>query len=93
MCNDAIVFSNKPKAVTLEAGDSHYICQCGRSKDGVFCDGSHEKSKCIDHCLPKKITVEKTKSYHICLCKASKNFPFCDGTHSLYSEEDIGKKR
>ncbi len=88
MCKDAIVFSNKPKGVTLEAGIEYSICACGRSKDGVFCDGSHEGTTC----LPKKVTVEKTKQYHICMCKTSSNFPFCDGTHSIYSDEDIKER-
>ena len=87
MCKDAIVFNNKPKGVTLEAGKEYYICACGRSKEGVFCDGSHESTSCT----PKKITVEKTKPYHICMCKSSKNFPFCDGTHSIYTDSDVSK--
>ncbi|MDQ1263530.1 MAG: iron-sulfur protein 3 [Campylobacterota bacterium] len=87
MCNEAIVFSNKPEGVVLEAGREYYICACGRSKDGIFCDGSHK----VTSCVPKKVVVEKTKPYLICLCKASKNFPFCDGTHSQYADTDIGK--
>ena len=87
MCNDAIVFRNKPKGVTLEVGVEYFICACGRSQDGIFCDGSHEGTKC----LPKVVRVEKTKPYHLCLCKTSNNFPFCDGTHSIYSDADIGK--
>jgi len=87
MCNNAIVFANHPKGVTLEAGDKYYVCACGRSKDGVFCDGSHKGSGCS----PKEVVVEKTKAYHVCLCKSSKNFPFCDGTHSYYADEDVGK--
>ncbi|MCW8895054.1 MAG: CDGSH iron-sulfur domain-containing protein [Sulfurimonas sp.] len=87
MCKDAIVFNNKPKGVTLEAGTTYFICSCGKSKDGIFCDGSHEGSEC----LPKKVTVEKTKPYQICMCKTSKNFPFCDGTHSFYTDDDVGK--
>jgi CDGSH-type Zn-finger protein len=88
MCENAIVFMNKPKGVTLEANKEYYICQCGRSEDGIFCDGSHEGSGYE----PKKTVVEKTKPYLICRCKASKNFPFCDGVHSYYSDEQIGKK-
>jgi CDGSH-type Zn-finger protein len=88
MCKDAVVFNNKPKGVTLEAGVEYHICSCGKSEDGIFCDGSHKGTGCT----PKVITPEKTKPYHICRCKASKNFPFCDGTHSFYSEDDIGKK-
>lgn len=87
MCKDAIVFRNSPEGVTLEAGVTYMICTCGRSKEGVFCDGSHENTEC----LPKEVTVEKTKQYHICMCKTSGNFPFCDGTHSIYSDSEIGK--
>ncbi|MBU0721678.1 CDGSH iron-sulfur domain-containing protein [bacterium] len=87
MCKDAIVFRNKPKGVTLEAGVEYFICACGRSKEGVFCDGSHEGTSCT----PKKVSVPKSKPYLICLCKSSENFPFCDGTHSMYRDEDIGK--
>lgn len=86
MCKDAIVFNNKPKGITLEAGVEYFICACGRSKDGTFCDGSHEGTGCS----PKKTVVEKTKPYQICLCKSSKNFPFCDGTHSMYYDNEIG---
>lgn len=87
MCKDAIVFHNKPKGVTLEAGVEYFICSCGRSKDGIFCDGSHKGTEC----LPKKVIVEKTKPYLVCLCKSSKNFPFCDGTHSTYGDDEVGK--
>ena len=88
MCNDALVFSNKPKGVQLEADKSYYFCMCGRSADGLFCDGSHKGSGCE----PKAFTVEKSKSYHLCRCKSSKNLPFCDGTHSIYSDDDVGSK-
>lgn len=87
MCKDAIVFSNKPQGEKLEAGVEYFICACGRSKTGVFCDGSHK----VTQCLPKAVTVPKTKPYLICLCKTSSNFPFCDGTHSMYSDDEIGK--
>lgn len=87
MCKDAIVFNNKPKGIKLEAGVEYFICTCGRSKDGIFCDGSHEGTEC----LPKSLTVEKTKPYLMCLCKSSSFFPFCDGTHSFYSDEEVKK--
>ena len=29
----------------LPAGDSIYVCQCGLSKNGVFCDGSHTATR------------------------------------------------
>lgn len=50
MCKDAVVFSNKPKGVTLDAWIPYYICTCGKSEGGVFCDGKHEGSGC----MPKK---------------------------------------
>lgn len=87
MCKDAIVFNNKPKGLTLEAGVEYFVCSCGRSEDGVFCDGSHDGTQC----LPKKVVVEKTKPYQICMCKTSKNFPFCDGSHSFYADNNVGK--
>lgn len=87
MCKDAIVFHNKPKGVKLEAGVEYHVCACGRSADGIFCDGSHEGTEC----LPKTLIVEKTKPYLICLCKSSRNFPFCDGIHSYYADVDVKK--
>ncbi len=87
MCKDAIVFDNKPKGVALDAWIPYYICTCGRSENGVFCDAKHDGTSC----LPQKVIVEKSKQYHICMCKTSKNFPFCDGTHSLYSDDEVGK--
>lgn len=87
MCNDALVFNNKPKAIELEAGKKYLMCSCGKAAEGVFCDGSHKGTEC----KPKPVTVEKTKQYHICMCKSSDNFPFCDGTHSRYSDEEVAK--
>lgn len=87
MCKDAVVFNNKPKATLLEADKEYFICACGRSEDGVFCDGSHEGTTCE----PIKTVVQKTKQYHVCMCKTSANFPFCDGTHSIYSDDEIKK--
>lgn len=87
MCNDALVFDNKPSKVELEAHKEYYICACGRSKNGVFCDGSHK----VTSCTPFKVQVQESRGYFICMCKASRNFPFCDGTHKQYSNDDIGK--
>lgn len=86
MCKDAIVFFNKPEGVELVAGETYYFCMCGRSANGIFCDGSHEGTSCE----PKAFSVEKTKAYHLCRCKSSNNLPFCDGTHSIYSDDDVG---
>jgi len=88
MCKDALVFFNKPEGAQLEAGKTYYFCMCGRSANGLFCDGSHKGTSCE----PKEFTVEKSKAYHLCRCKSSQNLPFCDGTHSIYSDDDVGKQ-
>jgi len=87
MCSDALVRDIKPAKVELEGGKEYFICACGRSKDGIFCDGSHEGT----NCTPLKVQVQESKAYFICMCKTSAGFPFCDGTHKKYSAEDIGK--
>jgi CDGSH-type Zn-finger protein len=86
MCKDAIVFFNKPQGVELEAGKTYRFCMCGRSKDGLFCDDSHQGTSCE----PKEFTVEKTKDYQLCRCKSSDNLPFCSGNHSYYADSDVG---
>ena len=88
MCDNAIVFSNRPQGVALEAGKTYHFCMCGRSKEGLFCDGSHKGTGCE----PKTFTVEKSRDYHLCRCKSSRNLPFCDGTHSNYTTAEVGER-
>ncbi|MDA3947511.1 MAG: CDGSH iron-sulfur domain-containing protein [Helicobacteraceae bacterium] len=88
MCKDAIVFFNKPEGVELVAGETYQFCMCGRSADGLFCDGSHEGTGCE----PKAFSVEKSKAYQLCRCKSSDNLPFCNGNHSYYADSAVGKK-
>ncbi len=83
MCNDCLVFAASPAKVELQESKSYFICACGRSKDGVFCDGSHKGTDC----LPFKFTPPQSKSYMICRCKASASFPLCDGTHSKLKDQ------
>eukprot|EP00035_Acanthoeca_spectabilis_P037796 m.47463 g.47463 ORF g.47463 m.47463 type:complete len:140 (+) comp8866_c0_seq1:48-467(+) len=72
-----IVRDNKPVTVALEAGKTYYWCQCGRSKNGPFCDGSHKGTGF----KPKKFVAEKTETRQLCMCKHSEKAPFCDGSH------------
>ena len=67
-----------PVKVNLEAGQTYHYCTCGRSADGVLCDGSHKGTGFT----PMAFSVEKRGEYHLCLCKKSKNKPFCDGSHA-----------
>ena len=65
-------------AVLLEANKEYYYCTCGKSADGIFCNGAHKGTEFT----PKVFTVTETKEYHLCGCKKTKNAPFCDGSHS-----------
>ena len=65
-------------AIKLEAGKKYYYCTCGKSNDGVFCNGSHKGTTFT----PKEFTVNETKEYGLCGCKKTANAPFCDGSHA-----------
>ncbi len=71
------IFAKEPKMMELEAGQ-YYWCACGRSKDGVFCDGSHEGTGIA----PEAFEIKQKQTVAICLCKHTKNPPFCDGSHA-----------
>jgi len=67
-----------PVKVSLEAGKNYYHCSCGKSADGVLCDGSHSGTDKI----PLEFKVEESKDYYLCSCSKSDNNPFCDGNHT-----------
>jgi CDGSH-type Zn-finger protein len=67
----------QPVKVSLEAGKSYHYCTCGKSSDGVLCDGAHKGSGFT----PKAFSVKQSKDYYLCSCKKSANEPFCDGSH------------
>eukprot|EP00037_Helgoeca_nana_P008471 m.75477 g.75477 ORF g.75477 m.75477 type:complete len:141 (-) comp18963_c0_seq1:140-562(-) len=71
------IADNKPMKVQLEAGKTYYWCQCGRSQNQPFCDGSHKGTGL----KPKKFVADKTESKWLCMCKFTENAPFCDGSH------------
>ncbi|GAB4328973.1 MAG: hypothetical protein Kow0074_25200 [Candidatus Zixiibacteriota bacterium] len=52
-------------------------CQCGRSTNQPYCDGSHKATDI------RPIIIELTEAKRVswCGCKQSGNKPFCDGTH------------
>lgn len=68
----------KPTKVQLQPNTDYYYCTCAKSKDQLFCDGSHNGTDFA----PLKFTVDEEKEYYLCPCKKSDNAPFCDGSHA-----------
>jgi CDGSH-type Zn-finger protein len=52
-------------------------CQCGRSANQPYCDGSHK----VTDIRPITVEITEAKTVKWCGCKHSQNKPFCDGTH------------
>lgn len=78
MSEENIIAKKEPYAVEVEAGQTHYWCSCGRSKNQPFCDGSHQGTDF----QPTEFTAGKTETVYLCGCKKTGNQPFCDGSHS-----------
>ena len=72
-----IIAARQPAILTLEPGD-YFWCQCGRSKNQPFCDGSHT----VTDILPVKFSLKEKKQVALCQCKQTGNKPYCDGTHA-----------
>lgn len=53
-------------------------CQCGKSANQPFCDGSHKGTGM----QPVVEKIEKRQKIAWCGCKQTNNPPFCDGTHA-----------
>ncbi|MBF0285140.1 MAG: CDGSH iron-sulfur domain-containing protein [Magnetococcales bacterium] len=65
-----------PKVLTLPVGE-HWICACGQSKNGHFCDGSHQGTGKS----PQPVKMEAAGEVAVCLCGRTGNTPRCDGAH------------
>lgn len=70
------IAAKEPAVLSLEAG-TYYWCQCGRSRDQPFCDGSHQGTG-IE---PIEFSLSETQEVALCQCKQTKTPPYCDGTH------------
>jgi len=68
----------EPMMVEVKAGQTVYICQCGRTKNPPYCDGSHTGTDSV----PLEHTAGEDEQLYICRCGKSGNIPFCDGSHS-----------
>jgi CDGSH-type Zn-finger protein len=52
-------------------------CQCGRSANQPYCDGSHRDTDI----RPIVVELAEDRLVKWCGCKHSKNKPYCDGSH------------
>lgn len=75
-------WQNKPFEIKAKKGDTIAFCMCGKSKNGPYCDGSHEGTGIT----PKVVTYDEDSNVYACGCRESKNIPFCDGTHATLTE-------
>jgi len=67
----------EPIVVDINAGDTVYICQCGKTGTIPFCDGSHKGTGKE----PLEYTADKDTQLYLCGCGKSADMPFCDGSH------------
>lgn len=75
------IAARTPAVMELEPGD-YYWCQCGRSQNQPFCDGSHKGTEFS----PVKLTIEEKRRVALCQCKQTDTQPMCDGTHKRLPE-------
>ena len=73
---EPVVAQKAPYVIEMEPG-SYFWCQCGKSANQPFCDGSHKGSGFT----PMKTDIAEKKKVAWCGCKHSATKPFCDGTH------------
>jgi CDGSH-type Zn-finger protein len=73
-----IIAQKSSFALEVERGKTYYWCQCGRSKDQPFCDGSHQ----LTSFMPVPFTAEENKTVYLCGCKQTTTQPFCNGNHT-----------
>lgn len=71
------IAQKSPYVMEVEPGNYAW-CQCGKSQNQPFCDGSHKGTGFS----PKVVTIEEKKQVAFCGCKQTAHAPFCDGTHA-----------
>jgi CDGSH iron-sulfur domain-containing protein 3 len=75
--SEPTIAQKSPYAVDIEKGKEYYWCQCGKSNNQPFCDGSHQGTEFT----PVLYKAEESKTVHFCGCKRTGNQPMCDGSH------------
>ena len=74
---EPVIAQHTPFVQEMEPGTYRW-CQCGRSKNQPFCDGSHQGTEFT----PLETTIAEKKKVAWCGCKHSGKKPYCDGTHA-----------
>ena len=75
-------WQNKPFEIKAKKGGTIAFCMCGKSKNGPYCDGSHEGTGIT----PKVVSYDEDSMIYACGCRQSKGLPLCDGTHTTLTE-------
>jgi len=70
---------NSPYAIDAKAGDSLYVCQCGKTGNAPFCDGTHKSLS--TGVSPREVSSDEDTTIYVCGCGKTENPPFCDGSH------------
>lgn len=68
--------TSHPMVMEMGAGTYHW-CQCGKTRDVPFCDGSHAGTDVT----PLEFEVTEPTTSAICNCGLTTNPPFCSGAH------------
>lgn len=77
---EPVIAARTPAVLELDAGE-YWWCQCGRSHNQPFCDGSHRGLGLA----PVQLELEMAKRVALCRCKQTSTQPYCDGTHRRLS--------
>lgn len=72
-----MAFQNEPFKVEVKENETCALCQCGKSENAPYCDGSHKGTGIS----PFIMNPEKSGDVYVCGCFQSKKKPFCDGSH------------
>ena len=67
-----------PYTIKLAEGEALHICQCGKTANAPYCDGSHAGTGKG----PFAYTAKEEGNVYVCGCGKAETMPFCDGSHN-----------